>query len=647
LVELAADAMCVHDGQRLLWVNQSFVTLTGYDTAQQMVGLPMVDLVPPADHDAVRERIRELGDARPVREVEQVLRRRDGTPVPVELRSAPCAGGFVVIARAISHREATEARRDEAADRFRELFHHMPVGLWEEDLSGTKRILDGLGIADPAELGHHLAAHPEVLLACAAAIRILDVNPTACAIAGARDQAELLANLDKIFLPESLPDIADEIVQLWSGRKRVVVDGWNGTLQGDRRWVAVSTELADGHARDWSRAIVTTVDITERRRANEERLALRERLHEAEKLEAIGRLAGGVAHDFNNILSAVLGFAELTLLEVAPSTAAHDAQLRIIEAARRARDLVRQILTVGRRDQPQAQRVDVATLTGEALSLVRAGIPVTVALESHIDAAAGVCLLDPSQLHQIVLNLCSNARDAVGDRGRIEVSVEPVSVGRDLPTLRPGRYVRLRVRDDGVGMDDATRARLFEPYMTTKGGSGGHGLGLAVVRGIVTSTGGAILVDSKPREGTTFDVYLPRLSAGPSATEEREVAAPRGSERILVVDDERAVRAVHLRLLQSLGYDVLEAADAEAALEVLARERIDLVLTDQTMPRVTGAELAKMIRATRPEVRIVLCSGYNDAVDDADIAAMGIRAMLQKPVDRARLAEVVRSALGG
>jgi len=523
----------------------------------------------------------------------------------------------------------------------------MPVGIWEEDLSATKQILDGLGIAEAAELARHLAAHPEVLGACAASVRVLDVNPTACAIVGARDKADLLANLDKVFLPESLPDLADEIVQLWSGRKRVVVDGWNGTLQGDRRWIAVSTEIAGGHEHDWGRVIVTTVDITERRRANEERLALRERLHEAEKLEAIGRLAGGVAHDFNNILSAVLGFAELTLLEVAPGTPAHDAQLRIIEAARRARDLVRQILTVGRRDRPQVQRVDVATLVAEALGLVRAGIPATVALESHIDPDAGVCLLDPSQLHQIVLNLCSNARDAVGDRGRVEVSVEGVSVGRELPALSPGRYVRLRVRDDGVGMDDATRARLFEPYMTTKGGSGGHGLGLAVVRGIVTATGGAIIVDSKPHGGTTFEVYLPRVTGASSAREAPEVAAPVGHERILVVDDERAVRSVHRRLLQSLGYEVLEAEDAEGALELLGRERVDLVLTDQTMPRTTGAELAKMILATRPEMRIILCSGYSDAVDDVDAAAMGIRAMLQKPVDRSQLAAVVRAVLTG
>jgi PAS domain S-box-containing protein len=542
---------------------------------------------------------------------------------------------------------AAEAALTESERRYRELFDRVPVGVWEEDLSGVRAIVDRLRAAGVPNLAAHLAANPEVVLACASAVRVLDVNAEACAMVGARDKAELLANLHEVFIPESLADFGAMVAQLAEGRPVAVSDGWNGTLDGGRRWVVVRAVPSEGHEQDWARVLVTTSDVTERRAAREERALLQERLRHAQRLEAVGRLAGGVAHDFNNILSAILGFAELGLEETTPGTTLHEGQERIKEAALRARDLVRQILTFGQRDRPEQQPVDLAEVVSQALALVRAGIPSSVALEVHIDPAAGVVLADRTQLHQVVLNLCANARDAVGARGRVEVVVEAVESPDALPELPDGRCARLRVRDDGEGMDEATRARLFEPYMTTKGRSGGHGLGLAVVHGIVSAAGGAIQVQSAAGQGSTFDVYLPRLPDVAAPAAPPRPLLPRGAERILLVDDEPLVRTAHRRLLQSLGYTVTEAVDGEDALGHLraAPEAFELVLTDQTMPRLDGVGLAQAIRAELPGTRVILCTGYSEGFDEAGARALGVQAMIGKPVERSALAQVVRRVL--
>jgi PAS domain S-box-containing protein len=643
LVELAPDVLIAHRNGKVVWANEAAARLIGVAEPAALVGRSVLDFVAPESDELVRSRIARMqSGTSPEPLASEVILRADGSRVDVEVTATPVVDGVILVAgRDVTARLAAERS-------YRDLFDRMPVGVWIEDLSGVKRMLDALGCADGEALRAHLLAHPEVLLTCSAAMRVIEVNATAVAMAGARDAAQLMANLDKIFVPEAAPDLADELVQLHEGRRGFVAECWNGTIDGGRRWVAVRGELLRGHEHDWSRALVIVQDMTDRRRLHEERAALRERLLEAEKLEAVGRLAGGVAHDFNNILAAVLGFAEATLEETERGSSIHDAQLHIRDAALRARDLVKQILTVGRRDRPEPRPVDAAAVVTAAMSLARAAIPATVEVRTSVDPGAGVVLADPTQLHQIVLNLLSNARDAVGARGLLEVRLEAKEVTDDPPDLAPGRWIRLRVKDDGVGMDDALRARIFEPYLTTKGRTGGHGLGLAVVHGIVTAARGAIRVESSPGRGSTFDVWLPVAEGAvvpvPPARPER---APGRGERILVVDDEPLVRSACSRLLRSLGYEVAEAPDGLAALELIRRDAtgFDLVLTDQTMPRLSGADLARALLAELPGARIVLCSGYADAVDEARARAIGLRGLLAKPIERDALAEAVRAAL--
>ena len=655
IFQSTAEAMGISRRGVHVLVNAAYARMFGFEHQGDLIGRSILDLIAPSEHARVIELIRRRTTGSGVVDAYDVrARRRDGGEFLMEVRASSYVSESevhtVAVLRDVTEARAYASRLEERDRRFRELFDQVPVGVWVEDLSGVKVVVDGLRSRGVSDLGAHFRAHPEDVAACALAVRVLEVNATACQMVGARDQAELLANLHKIFLPEGMEEFGQEIAQLAEGRRETLVEGWNGTLQGGRRWVVVRAVLAAGHEADWSRLVVTTVDVTERRQAREEQARLEERLRHAEKLEALGRLAGGVAHDFNNILVPILGFAELSIEESPPGSPVRESQIQIREAAQRARDLVRQILAFSRRDQPELRPIDVAGVVAKALALARTGIPAPIEFVTRLDAGTGSVLSDATQLHQIVLNLCSNARDAVGSAGRIEVTLVPVEVGGEVAGLQPGRYVLLRVRDDGVGMDQATRARLFEPYMTTKGRTGGHGLGLAVVHGIVTGAGGAIRVESAPGRGTTFDVYLPRLQTqGADAATAAASAVPmgRGTERILLVDDEPLVRTAHRRILQSLGYQVTEAPDALHALELLRRDPggFDLVFTDQSMPLLSGTDLARQLLAEQPAARVILCTGYSDAIDEAGARALGIRALLDKPVDRAALAAALRQAL--
>jgi PAS domain S-box-containing protein len=650
--EAAREAMGISLRGVHVLVNPAYARLFGFERPQDLVGRSILDLIAPAEQaqvvDLIHRRTSDVAGTPGSYDVR--ARRVDGSEFLLEVRASSYASEgdvfTVVVLRDVTKERDDAARLEERERRYRELFDQVPVGVWEEDLSGVKELLDGLRARGVSDLAAHFKANPSDIVACARAVRVLDVNANACETAAAKDKAELFANLDKVFRPESMEGFAQQLVQLVEGRRITLIEGWNGRLDGGRRWVVVRGVVAAGHEADWSRVVITTVDVTERRQAREEKARLEDRLRHAEKLEAVGRLAGGVAHDFNNILAAILGFAELSIEETSPGSSLHDSQLHIREAARRARDLIRQILTFGRRDRTEQKPVDVAVVVGEALALARAGIPATVEVATHIDPTSGAVLADPTQLHQIVLNLCSNARDAVGERGRIEVTLAPVQIGAEVPEVPPGRYVQLRIRDDGAGMDQETRARLFEPYMTTKGSHGGHGLGLAVVHGIVAGSGGAVRVESAPGQGATFDVYFPRLEQA-AAIPAGPAESPRGVERILLVDDEPLVRAAHRRTLQSLGYIVTEARDGQEALELLraAPGAFDLVLTDQSMPRLSGADLARLLLAEQPAARIILCTGYSDAIDEDGARALGVKALLDKPIDRWTLAVAVREAL--
>ncbi|HXO86842.1 MAG TPA: ATP-binding protein, partial [Gemmatimonadales bacterium] len=385
-------------------------------------------------------------------------------------------------------------------------------------------------------------------------------------------------------------------------------------------------------------------DITNQRQ-------LEAQLAQSQKMEAIGRLAGGVSHDFNNLLTVILSYSDLVLEDLPADSPLRDDLTQIRKAAVGAGELTRQLLAFSRQQVLQPKVVDLnAAISGIEKLLVRV-LREDIRLRCTLAEAAGAIRVDPGQLEQVIMNLAVNARDAMPDGGLLTIETANVDIDEAYVQAhriaQPGRYVMLAVTDTGTGMDTATQARIFEPFFTTKDVGKGTGLGLATVQGIVQQSGGFIWVYSEPGNGTVFKIYLPRVDESPSGAEETIELDARGTETILVVEDVAAVRAVTREMLERYGYQVLEAADGKAALDVAAAHAgpIHLLLTDVVMPEINGRELANRLSKARPGVNVLFMSGYtDDAVVRHGILQEGI-AYLQKPFTPRSLAAKVRTSL--
>ena len=403
-----------------------------------------------------------------------------------------------------------------------------------------------------------------------------------------------------------------------------------------------------------SRHLLAVVrDITARRRAEAARREVEARLAQSRKMEALGQLAGGVAHDFNNILAGILGFADM-IRRTAADPAVTGFGQEIVQAAKRARDLVKQILMFSRRQPGERRPVKLPDVVTEALQLVRGSAPPAIQVTTHLDADAPYILADATQLHQVVMNLCTNAVQAMGDAGgELLVTVGAVHVDAEFarrhPPLRGGECVRLTIADTGPGMPQGVMDRLFEPFFTTKAPGVGTGLGLSVVHGVVQNHEGAIAVESRPGAGTTFEVYLPAVGA-PSGFGEMpvsdKVATPAKGRRVLFVDDEASITRLAAVMLKSLGHTATtfgKPADGLAALRA-DPTGFDLVITDLTMPGMTGVDLARGIRQVRADIPIILSSGYADEVPEETLRALGIVEVLPKPFQMQALGAAVARA---
>ncbi len=396
------------------------------------------------------------------------------------------------------------------------------------------------------------------------------------------------------------------------------------------------------------------IDMTEQKKAEEEKVQLETKLRQAQKMEAIGTLAGGIAHDFNNILFAILGYAEMIQWRVPDASQLKPDIEQIITAANRAKELVEQILAFSRQAEHNLVPVHIQRIIKEAVKLLRHSIPTTIAIREEIDQSCGAVLADPSQIHQIVLNLCTNATHAMEEKGgELTITLAPhiftaQEVAGDL-NLVSGRYVKLTVRDTGHGMDKETVDRIFDPFFTTKEVGKGTGLGLSVVHGIVQSHGGTLTVQSGIGAGTTFNLYFPVVGEEEAAVEEPGGNLPAGRERILLVDDEEAIATIGKRFLERLGYRVTMTTDSTAALALFRKgpSDFDLVITDQAMPNMAGAELARELLALRPDISIILCTGYSSVITEQKARELGIRRFCLKPMDRKKFAETVRDVLDG
>ncbi|MBU1167997.1 MAG: response regulator [Proteobacteria bacterium] len=392
-------------------------------------------------------------------------------------------------------------------------------------------------------------------------------------------------------------------------------------------------------------------EIQERIQAEEEKEDLELQLRQAHKMEAIGTLAGGVAHDFNNILAAIMGYSEMAMEDIPEWNPARYAIKEVLNASHRAKDLVKQILAYSRKTQQGRKPVSLNGLVEDALKMLRASIPTTIVIHQEMKGEH-IVLADPTQIHQVIINLCTNGAQAMDSNGGTltlglcEVELDEDDLAQE-KGLNPGSYAALSVKDQGEGIDQAIISRIFDPYFTTKAVGKGSGMGLSVVHGIVKSHEGLIRVESTKNKGTAFTVYLPRIETLIQNETEIPDPMPRGTEHILVVDDEAAMADIQRQRLEGLGYQVTTRTESQDALELFQTRKHDfhLVLTDQTMPRMTGEQMAAKMLAIRPDIPIILCTGFSSKIDEAIAFKMGIKAFLMKPIEKIILAQTIRKVL--
>jgi PAS domain S-box-containing protein len=424
---------------------------------------------------------------------------------------------------------------------------------------------------------------------------------------------------------------------------------WSGCLTSRKKDGSLYKEEASiSPIRDKTGMVTNYVAV---KRDVTEEVKLEARVRQAQKMEAIGTLAGGIAHDFNNILSAIFGFAELSVGILPEGSEIRPFLDEVITAAKRARELVKQILAFSRQTEQDRSPVAISLIVKEALKLLRSTLPTTIEVRQKLNSL-GTVMADSTEMHQVLMNLCVNAFHAMAEKGGIlQVDLDEIHIDSVLafqsPDLTPGPYIRLTVSDTGHGMDRSVMERIFDPYFTTKEKGKGTGLGLAVVHGIVSSHKGAITVYSEPGKGTTFHVYLPKIETADGVEAAAREEIPGGNESILLVDDEEPIARLEQKMLEGLGYSVTRRTSSVEALEVFSAKPhgFDLLITDMTMPKMTGVDLSHKVLQVRPDFPIILCTGFSELITKEMVEESGIETLLMKPITKSQLAVSIRSVL--
>ncbi|MFL5493027.1 MAG: PAS domain S-box protein, partial [Gemmatimonadales bacterium] len=605
---------------KIILVNREVERLFGY-AREELLGKSVDLLVPEryrGAHGGFRQgflaspKVRSMGVGRELFGI-----RKDGVEVPVEIGLTPVATeeGLFVLSSIVDI-----SARKRAEERFRIAVESSPNGMVMIDASGTMVL----------------------------------VNREVERMFG-YSRAELMGQTIEKLVParfrESHPDWRTTFFRDPHTRAMGMGRDLRG-LRKDGTEIPVEIGLNPIETDEGVFVLGSIVDISARKLAEQERHTLEEQLRQAQKMEAVGTLAGGIAHDFNNLLGAIVGYAEL-IADTVEGEEVHGDIRELLKAADRGRLLVDHILAFSRRQEIIRRPLSLGQVAEEVTKMLRATIPAAVEIRLQVHPEVPRVLADATSIHQVLMNLGTNAAHAMPAGGTMSIQIEPFyvrdSIARGRSDLHEGPYALLMVSDTGVGMDRVTRSRVFEPFFTTKAPGTGTGLGLAVVHGIMRDHEGAVDLESEPGQGTTVRCFFPSLTVEMDERPEGPRIAPRGKgERILFVEDEPALAQVGARRLVRLGYQVAIETDSTHALEMLRarQDDFDLLITDFSMPRLNGVQLAQALREIAPDLAIILITGNLEGLSPAETASAGIGLVLQKPATVQQLGEAVRTLLG-
>ena len=610
-------AIAADEGGRIVYANAACERFCGY-TRNDIVGMNLRDLF---ELSSVQDsQIDQCLGQETAKNFETLAKRRDGSSFPVHISISPLKSraaprGCTLIASNVSERKRSQKALIDSHVRFLMVLDSIDADIYVSDIETYEVLLtnrhmrESFGEDLVGKTCHEVFRNESVPCSHCTNHKLLNANGTPTGVC------------------------------VWEG-KNPITGKWYINYDRAIKWV-------DGR---FVRLQIAT-DISRIKDLEKESLRIQAQLQQAQKMEAIGTLAGGIAHDFNNILSAVIGYTEIALADVPEDSAQQRNLQEVLKAGSRARDLVKQILTFSRQTEQELRPVQIKQIVAETLKLLRASLPTTVKISVDIQSDSAV-LAEPTQIHQVIMNLCTNAAHAMRARGgQLKIELSNVVLGASFieqhPYLTPGEFINLRVIDTGHGMEKAIVDRIFDPFFTTKERGEGTGMGLAVVLGIVKSHGGTITVESEIGKGSTFNIFLPVIMQDVDHEVRAKTPIPTGTERILFIDDEKSLVDLGQQILERLGYHVTIRTSSVEALELFIEQpdKFDLVITDMTMPNMTGDELAEKLMSIRKDIPVILCTGYSERISQERAHALGIKEFILKPIVMRELAKKVRSAL--
>lgn len=555
----------------------------------------------------------------------------------------------VLVKRRLAAIKQVQTVLQEREVRFRRLFENSPVPLVEADMSQPLQQINKLHRSGISDMRAYLRDNPDIDRQIASFVVIREVNQAAAALFHA-ESPELLKGMIGNVRSEGLYQLVRELLCTFdTGATRHQTEATMMTLSGESMTLLVSATLAPGNESNWDKVIISMADLTAHRKAEAERARLEAQLRQAQKMESIGALAGGIAHDFNNILTPLCGYTDLVLEDLPVDSPVREDIEQVQKAANRGKDLVKQILSFSRRSDQQKAVIDLRLIVKETAKLLRASLPPSIDIQLDLDDGIGKISADPTQIHQVLMNLCTNAFQAMKESGgQISISLRQVHVSdSSTPHLVSGEYLTCAVTDTGCGIPPENQERIFEPFFTTKEAGEGTGLGLSVSHGIVVSHGGTITCTSQPFVGSTFTVYLPV-----TAEVEQVYSVPSnveldGRETLLIVDDDPIVAQTAIDMLFRRGYTVRYCASPLEALEILQdpSTSVDLAIFNQAMPKISGLRLAETVRAYRPDLPIAMLTGFGKGLETELLERSAIHVVIAKPFTSTEIAQGVRVAL--